>query len=60
MPVLGEVKQFTGINSPYGPPEKPELIVETGKLTLEESVEQVMKLLEARGVVGTSKKVLDK
>jgi len=50
----GEVKQFTGINSPYEPPEKPELVVETGKLTLEESVGQVMKLLETRGIVSNS------
>jgi adenylylsulfate kinase len=47
----GKVKQFTGISSPYEPPKNPELIVETDKLTLEESVIQVMDLLQTRGNV---------
>lgn len=47
----GKVKQFTGISSPYEPPNNPELIVETDKLTLEESVIQVMGLLKTRGNV---------
>lgn len=47
----GIVKQFTGISSPYEPPKNPELIVETDKLTLEESVIQVMGLLKTRGNV---------
>jgi len=47
----GKVKQFTGISSPYEPPKNPELIVETDKLTLEESVIQVMGLLKTRGNV---------
>ena len=49
----GKVKQFTGISSPYEPPKNPELIVETDKLTLEESVIQVMGLLKTRGNVCT-------
>jgi len=44
----GEVKQFTGINSPYEMPEKPELVVATGKITLSESVSKVIALLEKR------------
>jgi len=47
----GKVKQFTGISSPYEPPKNPELIVKTDKLTLEESVIQVMGLLKTRGNV---------
>lgn len=47
----GEVKQFTGIDSPYEIPEKPELVVETGRLSLDESVELVIGLLVSRGVV---------
>ncbi len=47
----GEVKNFTGINSPYELPEKPELKVETGKTTVTEATRQVMDLLESRGIL---------
>ena len=47
----GEIKDFTGISSPYEEPIDPELIVETGALTMEESVAQVMQLLRDRGIV---------
>jgi len=47
------VKQFTGIDSPYESPEKPELIVKTGALGLVESVDKVMAFLAMRGVVNS-------
>jgi len=47
----GEVANFTGISSNYEPPKKPELSVATDALTLEESVEAVMKMLTDRGVI---------
>jgi adenylylsulfate kinase len=47
----GEIKNYTGIDSPYEAPIKPELVVETGSALLEECVEQVLGLLQARGVV---------
>jgi len=47
----GEIKDFTGISSPYEEPENPELNVETGSLSLKESVEQVIDLLQTRGVI---------
>lgn len=47
----GEIKDFTGISSPYEVPSSPELVVETDKLTLDESVEKVMQLLRERGIV---------
>lgn len=47
----GEIKNFTGISSPYEPPEKPELSVNTGAFSLEACVEQVLNLLQARGVI---------
>lgn len=46
----GEVKEFTGISSPYEAPVNPELRVDTGALPLEECVAQVMALLELRGI----------
>lgn len=47
----GEIKDFTGISSPYEEPEQPELVVDTGRLTLEQSVAQVLDLLRERGVI---------
>lgn len=47
----GEIREFTGISSPYEPPEKPELVVDTAGQTLEECVAQVMALLRLRGVI---------
>jgi len=42
---LGEIKDFTGISSPYEIPNDPEIIVETGSLDLNSSVRQIMKYL---------------
>jgi len=47
----GEVKEFTGISSPYEPPEKPELTVNTEQETLEESVQKVLSLLNERSII---------
>ena len=41
----GIIKDFTGINAPYEEPENPELIIDTDKETIEESIEKVMKVL---------------
>jgi adenylylsulfate kinase len=45
----GEIKNYTGIDSPYEAPEKPELVVDTDALSIEQSVSEVLKLLQARG-----------
>jgi adenylylsulfate kinase len=47
----GEIKEFTGISSPYEPPEQPELIVDTGRHSLDDCVEQVLTLLKYKGVL---------
>jgi len=47
----GKIKEFTGISSPYEEPDKPELIVATDRLTLEQSVAEVMQLLRRRGII---------
>jgi len=44
----GEIKEFTGISAPYEAPENPELVVRTAEYSLEECVEQVMRLLAGR------------
>ena len=42
----GEILEFTGITSPYERPDKPEVIVETGRLPLTDCVDTVMESLE--------------
>lgn len=47
----GEVKNFTGISSPYEAPSTPELVLDTNQLSLDESVNAVLTLLCERGVI---------
>jgi adenylylsulfate kinase len=39
----GEIKNFTGIDDPYEPPEKPELTLDTLLLSVDESVTKILK-----------------
>lgn len=39
--ISGEIKEFTGISSPYFPPVAPEIIVNNGLLTAEQCAEQI-------------------
>ena len=45
----GEIKQFTGIDSPFEEPDKADIIVDTDKQTVEESKEIVLKALSKMG-----------
>jgi adenylylsulfate kinase len=47
----GEIADFTGISSPYEPPQNPELVVNTAKETLENSVEQILAYMVQRGII---------
>ncbi len=47
----GEIKQFTGIDSPYEEPVNPELVIETNKVSIEECVEQVVVYLKGKGLI---------
>lgn len=47
----GQIKEFTGISAPYEEPEQPDLVVNTGEETLNESVNKVMNILRQRAVV---------
>lgn len=38
----GKIKGFTGVDDPYEEPEHPELVVETNKETVEESVNRIL------------------
>ena len=41
----GEVKDFTGISAPFEIPENPSLEIDTGRLSLEESVKRVVEMI---------------
>ncbi len=49
----GEIKDFTGISSPYEAPEHAEIVVDTGSLSLEDCVEEVVMYLHNKGVIKT-------
>lgn len=44
----GEVKNFTGISAPFEAPQHPALSLDTSKLSLEESVTQLLQLLNIK------------
>jgi adenylylsulfate kinase len=41
----GEIKKFTGISAPFEAPENPELEINTSKISIEESVEYILKYI---------------
>lgn len=45
----GDIPEFTGISAPYEAPERPELVLDTNRQTLEESVGQLLGYLEKQG-----------
>ncbi|GBD44970.1 Bifunctional enzyme CysN/CysC [bacterium HR40] len=44
----GEIPEFTGISSPYEPPEKPELVIPTHELSPEECLALLVRYVEDR------------
>ena len=47
----GEIKNYTGIDSPYEVPENPELIIDTDNQGLEDSVSTILSFLELNGII---------
>ena len=41
----GEIKDFTGINSPYEVPQKPNLIIQTEQCSVDEAANTILKYL---------------
>ncbi len=50
----GELTGFTGVDAPYEPPENPEVHLDAGILTPEESASRVIDALLAAGVIDAS------
>lgn len=47
----GEIKNFTGIDDPYEQPPNPDLVIDTEKETLEQSVHKVKDFLKERNLI---------
>ena len=47
----GEIKNYTGIDSPYEAPENPELVIDTASESLEESVVKVVNFLKFKEII---------
>ena len=47
----GEIKNYTGIDSPYEVPDNPELIIDTDKETLDESVSRIVSFLQTKAII---------
>ena len=47
----GEIKQFTGIDSPYELPERPEVHIRAGEVSVAEAVNQLLAYLDAVGAL---------
>ena len=52
----GEIKQFTGIDSPYEKPHNPEIVIDTSKLTIDESVAEIISYLNKHSYIVTNKR----
>jgi bifunctional enzyme CysN/CysC len=48
----GELKNFTGIDSPYEPPEHPEIYIDTTRANAEESASAIVDKLREAGILG--------
>lgn len=47
----GEIPEFTGISSPYEEPESPEMIIDSDKQSIEQSVEMILAYLKQREIL---------
>jgi adenylylsulfate kinase len=52
--LAGEIPHFTGVSDPYEPPAAPEVTVRTDVESIAESVEKILKALNARGLLPAS------
>ena len=47
----GKIANFTGVDSPYEPPQAPDIHIRTVEMSLEQEVEAVIDALRGRGVI---------
>ena len=47
----GEIKEFTGVSAPYEEPLKPEIVLETDRISVKESVKKIVDYLGEKGMI---------
>ena len=47
----GEIKNYTGIDSPYEAPDNPELVIDTDSESLKESIAKVVDFLKSKEII---------
>jgi adenylyl-sulfate kinase len=50
----GEIQNFTGVSDPYEEPENPEVVVESDKQSVEDSLRQILNYLESKELIDRS------
>ena len=55
----GEIRQFTGIDSPYEPPESPEVRIEAGRISIPQGINQLLDYLNRRGLLGAGCRLVE-
>ncbi|HXV12745.1 MAG TPA: adenylyl-sulfate kinase [Candidatus Krumholzibacteria bacterium] len=49
--LAGEIKHFTGVDDPYEAPARPEVLIESDRETIDQSVAKIIQTLEVMGYV---------
>jgi adenylyl-sulfate kinase len=49
--LAGEIKNFTGISDPYEPPKNPDLVIDSGAESVDESLNKLVASLEKSGFI---------
>lgn len=52
--LAGELKNFTGVDDPYEAPENPEVLVRTDQASPAECVQQIIRVLQEKGLLGAA------
>ncbi|WP_409272092.1 adenylyl-sulfate kinase [Neobacillus sp. SCS-31] len=53
----GEIRDFTGIDSPYEAPLDPELIIDTSAASVEDCAKRVIRYLQNNGLIGLDRQI---
>jgi len=56
----GEVKNFTGIDSPYERPLNPDLVIETGRLSVDDSIGELLRFIGPKLTLKGAKQAVNK
>jgi adenylyl-sulfate kinase len=51
----GQIKRFTGIDDPYEPPEKPEIVIDTERIPPHDAASRILDHLQSHEYLGSPK-----